>query len=428
MKTQELKSYIDRVLGNSIRCLLPSYWWKRAFGAVIDNTISKDEVKTINGESILGEGDLRVGVKSVESVEALEKLDAVVGDIATVGASVPIQVKIADCYYSVDFEKDWDKYTAITRVEEIGLISDTEERAVNLYKFKDGRYVSTIIIGTENGYRVYKISKNDTYEDISLEEINGILAKNEYRFGIGYRWADIDSFFRFYTNSVSADAYIKGETWTRFLKDGDVTGGGESCSCTEEVIFYAADNTRGYSLTADEKAKNVEAFNKQWEAYQNKTPLNRVVCVRGDVTLYMPAVYFLPSNTSTLNVLKGATLEEYYVYVNSDGSATYSERKGLDEVLSTTSQNPVQNKVVTEALGILEEHLAVHAQQIASLGLSMATKKELNNKADKSDIKTINGVSLLGGGDITISGGGVSEDYVNTAIANAITNTLNTEV
>ena len=45
-----------------------------------------------------------------------------------------------------------------------------------------------------------------------------------------------------------------------------------------------------------------------------------------------------------------------------------------------------------------------------------------------TNIKTINGTSILGSGDITISGGGVSEDYVNTAIANAITTTLNTAV
>lgn len=36
MNTQELKEYIGRVLGNSIRCLLPSYWWKRLFGLVVD--------------------------------------------------------------------------------------------------------------------------------------------------------------------------------------------------------------------------------------------------------------------------------------------------------------------------------------------------------------------------------------------------------
>jgi hypothetical protein len=65
----------------------------------------------------------------------------------------------------------------------------------------------------------------------------------------------------------------------------------------------------------------------------------------------------------------------------------------IDSELSVTSENAVQNKVLTEALGILEEHLALHSEQIASLDLSMATKT-----------------------------------YVDNAIANAITTTLNTEV
>lgn len=36
MTTQELKEYINSKLGNSLRTLLPSYWWKRLFGLVID--------------------------------------------------------------------------------------------------------------------------------------------------------------------------------------------------------------------------------------------------------------------------------------------------------------------------------------------------------------------------------------------------------
>lgn len=59
----------------------------------------------------------------------------------------------------------------------------------------------------------------------------------------------------------------------------------------------------------------------------------------------------------------------------------------------------------------------------------------LGSIGDKQDrlvsgttIKTINGESILGTGDIVISGSGVTEDYVNNAIAQAITTTLNTEV
>ena len=36
MTTQKLKEYINKTLGNNIRCLLPSYWWKRIFGLVVD--------------------------------------------------------------------------------------------------------------------------------------------------------------------------------------------------------------------------------------------------------------------------------------------------------------------------------------------------------------------------------------------------------
>lgn len=62
----------------------------------------------------------------------------------------------------------------------------------------------------------------------------------------------------------------------------------------------------------------------------------------------------------------------------------------VDTALSTSSTNPVQNKVVTSAL---------------------------NNKQAKlvsgTNIKTINGTSLLGSGDITISGGGSSSGLTN---------------
>lgn len=47
MTTQELRQQIEKVLGNSIRCLLPSYWWKKLFGLVIDEV---DSVRTITDD------------------------------------------------------------------------------------------------------------------------------------------------------------------------------------------------------------------------------------------------------------------------------------------------------------------------------------------------------------------------------------------
>lgn len=42
MTTNELKSYIDRIVGNSLRCILPSYWWKKLFGVVVDKIAEMD--------------------------------------------------------------------------------------------------------------------------------------------------------------------------------------------------------------------------------------------------------------------------------------------------------------------------------------------------------------------------------------------------
>jgi oligoendopeptidase F len=53
--------------------------------------------------------------------------------------------------------------------------------------------------------------------------------------------------------------------------------------------------------------------------------------------------------------------------------------------------------VLTEALGILEGHLALHSEQISSLDLSMVTKEELNAKQNIiSDLETIRSGAALG--------------------------------
>lgn len=55
MTAQELNTYINRVLGNSIRCLLPSYWWKRLLTRIVeyvDTTVTevKEEVDDVSNK------------------------------------------------------------------------------------------------------------------------------------------------------------------------------------------------------------------------------------------------------------------------------------------------------------------------------------------------------------------------------------------
>ena len=75
----------------------------------------------------------------------------------------------------------------------------------------------------------------------------------------------------------------------------------------------------------------------------------------------------------------------------------------VDDSLSSTSTNPIQNKVVTEKLN----EISMNVSDIGELALSV--ENQLYDKQDKlisgTNIKTINGQSVIGSGDITIEGG-----------------------
>lgn len=109
MNTQELKQYIDRVLGNNIRCLLPSYWWKRLFNQVADRIDDKQDIlvsgkniKTINGKDLLGEGDTNADI-IINSVDELNALNVQQGTIASVAISQG-EGNFVNCYQSSEDE------------------------------------------------------------------------------------------------------------------------------------------------------------------------------------------------------------------------------------------------------------------------------------------------------------------------------------
>ena len=97
----------------------------------------------------------------------------------------------------------------------------------------------------------------------------------------------------------------------------------------------------------------------------------------------------------------------------------------VDSALSTTSENPVQNKVITNKVNTIEQSitnlsntmptkvsdLTNDSGYITNAALTdLATKEEVSAKQDTlvsgTNIKTINGNSILGSGNISIQGGG----------------------
>ena len=83
MTTSELKQQIDKVLGNSIRCLLPSYWWKRLFHQVADRI---DEVE----QSVESKADKSYVDEAVGNVKVDITIDSELSDTST----NPVQNKV----------------------------------------------------------------------------------------------------------------------------------------------------------------------------------------------------------------------------------------------------------------------------------------------------------------------------------------------
>ena len=199
----------------------------------VDEKVEKSDLKTINGESVLGEGDLRVGVKNVESVEALEKLDAQVGDIATIGSESLEVVSVGNLYTSTfdNFSKDWDKLTRINKIE-LGepVKGEGVYAAVLLCKNGETAIDNTIQIASENGtlFIVHHYRDSDTSSvttHISESKANELLKKDEYRLYFYYAYETLnavevaDKIVKLIIDHSSADAYIKSDSWEKLAKE-----------------------------------------------------------------------------------------------------------------------------------------------------------------------------------------------------------------
>ena len=117
----------------------------------------------------------------------------------------------------------------------------------------------------------------------------------------------------------------------------------------------------------------------------------------------------------------------------------------VDSALSTTSENPVQNKVITNKVNTIEQSitnlsntmptkvsdLTNDSGYITNAALTdLATKEEVSAKQDTlvsgTNIKTINGNSILGAGNIVIEGGGGGDSPTPDVIINVGNNSYTT--
>lgn len=379
MTTIELKNYINKVLGNSIRCLLPSYWWKRLFNQVADRI---DEAEQFASELVDASK-----MPIVEYESKLSQLDLPKGSVAAVkevGESKTI--KISDCYFSTNYEEDWEKYTIVKRVEEKANITIDKENTVWLSALKKGQSQDSFTVNmSDNGYYYVRVIDN-VFMRTTLSIVNDALSSGNYRAIRGY--GEPDQYFTFYSEIPRPELYIKGETWERLAKENDlegIEGGSGSAEIKEEMDALKAE---------------VDVLNEEVDALNEKSKVVRVYATIG-------------KEGSLDNVL----LTEEYKERNKE----IYERVANDEVLFADIYGGYdyaegQYYTGTRYFNALKGTL---------VGNRVVFRIE-NNGHNESSVTQI---EIAAGGDAWIYHSLMADKaYVDEAVANAITNTLNTEV
>lgn len=420
MTTKELRAYIDRTLGNSIRCLLPSYWWKRIFGLVVDEV---DKVKN----SI---GTLEDGYKALEESKA-----------------------DADAFIMLETtELDRMEYGAVYLVR-----GKQDSLKVNFWEYKSPRpdvlnwtiwfTNKTSLEVTSNGVAFQWEGGTPTI-DLSNLNPNSLYRLDCTLVTVGASGSTIKFVKRVsriveYGDSAKYDTFVS-ETSTNAVQNKVIKAYVDS----KQAVVYFPEKEED-TLPQEMIASNATAFN----LIKNRTseqPIN--ITVYGySVNQYSPVGYYLSRHQSIQLMTFGldthviSVIPEHIdnlrkhvntlmIYLHQGGSITLEKYDNYDAELSNTSINAIQNKVVTAELAKKQDNLVsgtsiktingtpllgsgdikVAADVTVDSSLSSTSTNPVQNKvvtaaikdkADKSDIKTLNGVSLLGGGNLQLGDG-----------------------
>jgi hypothetical protein len=257
MTTQELKQYIDKVLGNSIRCLLPSYWWKRLFNQVADRI---DEVEQTTSQLIDSKVE-EVKMPIVESVDELEKLKLAKGSVAAVVGGGPR--KFSEC-----FQANYDELVfplsdnRLARIQGIGvnyvnnvtddfivsILNKTNTKKIWLSVSKD--LVGAADISTGQEFIFYRSSDSAVIQE-ALDVFNAYLKEDEFyyiatSFSSNMGNTSLEIVDNYFSIQATSDLYIKGDSWEKLSKEHVVSSEEELNALSVENGTIAKVNSKKY--------------------------------------------------------------------------------------------------------------------------------------------------------------------------------------
>lgn len=236
-----MRKEIDRVLGNSLRCILPSFWWKRLLGKMVDKIesaensassamtvailagreasdkqpqlVSGSNIKTINNQSILGSGNIAVNTERMEKYKTKDELDAGGstdgGEIAAVVDDVLVEKSFTECYQPTRSEIEANPYNKkFTKVDGISLNPDFNPNlmssnygSLSVILYSDGNskgyykeYPSHLKIECDYNRRIvcweydgtsgsgHTLYDSSGFNASNIDRINNILREGDFRF------------------------------------------------------------------------------------------------------------------------------------------------------------------------------------------------------------------------------------------------------
>lgn len=401
MTTQELKQYIDKVLGNSIRCLLPSYWWKRLFNQVADRI---DEAEQFASELIETKVN-EVKMPIVESENALKKLDVENGSLASVLGFKSKERSLRELYQlsfgdiiredlsrCTDIEDIIIKYPSVFPIMEgifVAMFSDGDTRYFTIV-FGVKNNVNYVIVDTRDGTEL-PLYVNGVYYQEGHDYIREELSSYQYKYvfamdplgniGSLVDYDIIDQFITCIATLPTANVYVKGNTWERLAKESDLEG------------------IEGGSGSAEIK-EEMDALKAEVDALNEKSKVVRVYATIG-------------KEGSLDNVL---LTEEY------------KERN--NEIYERVANGEVLFADIYGGYDYAEDQYYTGTRYFNALKGTLVGNRVVfrieNNDRNESSVTQI---EISAGGNAWIYHSFMADKaYVDNAIASAITNTLNTEV
>lgn len=216
--------------------------------AMIDNMVKMLFAETQNADIYVRSKEWEKLSKEsiVTSTDELNNLVLPKGSIAQVTVGGLTKVKASELFLSLETAVNWDKYTIIKNIKKTDAFGTNQTGQLMLTNGEMSLYV---MCSSETCYGLY--TKDEVETQINLDEINQMLSEKDFRCVYVQLLDVVDSCLELYTQTpVVSDAYIKGDSWTRLLKEGDVTGGGADITIDSELSDTSENPVQNKVITA----------------------------------------------------------------------------------------------------------------------------------------------------------------------------------